>query len=40
MTDDQIERLYTYIMFNHDKVSTTQLEMILGTDLKKEMIND
>lgn len=40
MTDDQIERLYTFIMFNHDIVSTEQLEIILGTDLKKEIKNN
>lgn len=40
MTDDQIERLYTFIMFNHDIISTEQLEIILGTDLKKEIVNN
>jgi hypothetical protein len=40
MTNDQIERLYMFIMFNNDILTTDQLVMILDTDLSKESINN
>ena len=40
MTADQIERLFTFVMFNSDKISTEVLTMLLETDLSKEVINN
>ena len=40
MTNDQIERLYMFIMFNNDLLTTDQLELILTTDLSKEIVNN
>ena len=40
MTNDQIERLYMFIIFNSDLLTTEQLVFLLETDLSKESINN
>ena len=36
MTNEQIERLYAFIMFNHDLISQEHLTTLLATDLSKK----
>lgn len=40
MTEDQIEKLFTFVMFNSHDISTEVITILLETDLEKEIVDN